>query len=138
MMIALTHHAIDIRSVEASVLDPSCGAVLTFLGTARNHFDGRPVTHLSYEAYEAVALAELNKIAQECSANWPGCKTSIVHRLGTVPVTEPTVVICTATPHRPACYAANRYALEALKARVAIWKKEIYEDGSAWKANSPT
>jgi molybdopterin synthase catalytic subunit len=50
---------------------------------------------------------------------------------------EPTVVIATATPHRPACYAASRFALEQLKARVPIWKKEIYADGSAWKENAP-
>lgn len=91
---------------------------------------------LEYEAYEAVALAELRKIADECAQRYAPCRTAIVHRLGRVPLTEPTVVIATATPHRPACYAANRYALEQLKARVAIWKKEIYDDGSAWKANA--
>ena len=83
-----------------------------------------------------MAGAELEAIGRECAEKWPGCRTAIVHRLGTVPVTEPTVVIATATPHRPACYAASRYALEALKARVAIWKKEIYEDGSAWRENA--
>lgn len=135
-MFALTHDAIDVREVEASVLHPSCGAVLVFLGTARDSFGERAVTHLSYEAYEEVAVAELEAIGRECAEKWPGCRTAIVHRLGTVPLMEPTVVIATATPHRPACYAASRYALEALKARVAIWKKEIYEDGSAWKANA--
>ena len=137
-MFALTPDAIDVAAVERAVLHPSCGAVLLFLGTARDNFGERTVTHLAYEAYEEVAVAELQAIGRECAERWPGCRTAIVHRLGTVPVTEPTVVIATATPHRPACYTASRYALEALKARVAIWKKEIYEDGSAWKPNDPS
>lgn len=134
-MFELTHHDIDVAVVERAVVDPSCGAVLVFLGTARDSFGERRVTHLSYEAYEEVAVEQLRQIGAECAARWPGSRTAIVHRLGVVPVTEPTVVIATATPHRPACYAASRFALEALKARVAIWKKEIYEDGSAWKPN---
>ncbi|MFK7927784.1 MAG: molybdenum cofactor biosynthesis protein MoaE [Myxococcota bacterium] len=135
-MLALTHAPIDVDEVQRAVLHPSCGAVLLFLGTARDHFEGRPVQSLHYEAYEEVAVQTLAEIAAECAERWPNSRTAIVHRLGGVPLTEPTVVIATATPHRPACYAANRYALEQLKARVAIWKKEIYQDGSAWKENA--
>lgn len=136
-MFELTQGAIDVRAVESAVLHPSCGAVLLFLGTARNHFGERRVTRLAYEAYEELALSELRAIGAACSERWAGCRTAIVHRLGEVPVTEPTVVIATATPHRAACYSASRFALEALKSRVPIWKKEIYEDGSAWKPNAP-
>lgn len=135
-MFALTHDPIDVAAVERAVLHPSCGAVLLFLGTARDNFGDKQVTRLEYEAWDEVAVLALEEIGQACAQRWPGCRTAIVHRLGVVPLLEPTVVIATATPHRPACYAASRFALEELKARVPIWKKEIYTDGSAWKANA--
>ena len=62
----------------------------------------------------------------------------MVHRTGEVGIGEPSVVIAVGAPHRAECYEASRYAIDALKARVPVWKKEIYEDGSAWKANAPT
>ncbi|MFT7520079.1 MAG: molybdopterin synthase catalytic subunit, partial [Kiritimatiellia bacterium] len=83
------------------------------------------------------AVQALQAIGDDIVKRWPDARCAIVHRLGSVPLTEPTVVIATATPHRAACYEANRYALEQLKATVPIWKKEVYRDGSAWKANAP-
>jgi MoaE-MoaD fusion protein len=136
-MFALSAGPIDVAAVERAVLHPSCGAVLLFLGTARDHFGDREVVELAYEAWPEVCIPELEAIGRECEARWPGCRTAIVHRTGVVPLLEPTVVIATATPHRAACYAASRHALEQLKARAPIWKKEIYTDGSAWKANAP-
>jgi molybdopterin synthase catalytic subunit len=135
-MIALVDHAIDVAQVEASVRDASCGAVLVFVGTTRDTFDDRPVLRLEYEAYVALAQAELMAIASEIGARWPGARAALVHRLGVVPVTEASVVIAVATPHRADAYDASRYAIEALKARVPIWKKEVYDDGHAWKANA--
>lgn len=134
-MNALVDDPIDVRAVEAAVLSPSCGAVLVFLGTARDSFGDRRVLRLSYEAYAPMALAEMDRITDEIAARWPGTRAVIVHRLGVVPVQEPTVVIAVSSPHRSEAYDASRFALEALKARVPVWKKEIYEDGSAWKAN---
>ena len=136
-MIALVAGPIDVAAVIASVGDPAQGAILVFLGVGRADFDGRPVLSLAYEAYPAMALPELHKIAAEIAVNWPGAKTAIVHRTGAVAIGEASVVIATSTPHRAACYEANRYAIEALKARVPVWKKEIYGDGSAWKENRP-
>lgn len=136
-MFALTPDPIDILAVRDAVVHPSCGALLVFEGLARDSFEGRSVVELAYEAYEAMALPELEAIGATIAERWGG-RTAIVHRLGTVPVCEPTVVIAVATPHRAACYEASRYALETLKARVPIWKKEVYADGSAWKANAPT
>ena len=134
-MFELTEHPIDVLAVQESVTDPKNGAVLLFVGVTRDNFEGRRVTHLSYEAYSAMALAALRKIGQQAEIRWPGTKTAIVHRLGTVPEGEASVVIGTSTPHRVNCYEANRFAIEALKQTVPIWKKEIYEDGSQWKAN---
>ncbi|TNE92571.1 MAG: molybdenum cofactor biosynthesis protein MoaE [Deltaproteobacteria bacterium] len=135
-MFALTHDPIDIAAVRAAVVHGSCGALLVFEGLARDNFEGREVTELAYEAYPEMAIPELEAIGATIAERWGG-RTAIVHRLGHVPVTEPTVVIAVATPHRAACYEASRYALETLKERVPIWKKEIYADGSAWKANAP-
>ena len=66
---------------------------------------------------------------------WTQAKVAMVHRLGEVGIGEASVVIAVATPHRDACYQASRYAIDNLKQRVPIWKKELYEDGAQWKAN---
>jgi len=132
----LTPDPIDVQRVRSAVDDPGFGAILVFEGVARNHFQGREVVELAYEAYDAMAIPVMRQIGDEISQRWPGTRTAIVHRTGIVPVGEPTVVIAVGTPHRAECYAASRYALEQLKARVPVWKKEIYTDGSAWKANT--
>ncbi|MEN0061572.1 MAG: molybdenum cofactor biosynthesis protein MoaE [Myxococcota bacterium] len=137
-MVELTDQAIDVAAVRASVSDDGFGAILVFEGVGRNHFDGRPVTHLEYEAYPEMAVPVLQAIADEVAEKWPGAKASLVHRTGPVAIGEPSVVIAVATPHRAECYDASRYAIEALKERLPVWKKEIYDDGSAWKANAPT
>jgi len=133
-MIGLTHDPIDVRAVRDAVADPGHGALMVFEGVGRDDFDGREVTELAYEAYPALALPVLNAIVDEVTAQFGG-RAAIVHRLGVVPIGEPTVVIAVGTPHRAACYEASRYALEALKERLPVWKKEVYADGSAWKAN---
>lgn len=135
-MLAMTETAIDVAAVRAAVDHPSCGAVLLFEGTARDHFEGKRVVQLEYEAYTPMALSELQQIATEVSERWPEARLAIVHRTGTVAIGEPSVVIAVGAPHRGEAYAASRYAIDTLKARLPVWKKEIYEDGSAWKANS--
>lgn len=133
-MRALVHGPIDVAAVRAAVSDPGFGAILVFEGVARDHFEGRPVRRLAYEAYPELALPVLDEILAEVAARF-GARAAIVHRLGEVPVTEPTVVIAVGAPHRAEAYEASRYAIEALKARLPVWKKEIYADGAAWKAN---
>lgn len=135
-MFALTDQPIDVAAVRAAVTDPRFGAVLVFEGVARDTFEGRRVTHLAYEAFEQMAVPAMEEIGREVAERWDGA-TAIVHRTGLVPITEPSVVIAVATPHRAECYEASRHAIDALKQRVPIWKKEHYEDGSAWKANAP-
>jgi molybdopterin synthase catalytic subunit len=94
--------------------------------------------HLEYEAYPAMAVPVLEQIAAEIAKVVPEVRVAIVHRTGVVAIGEPSVVIAVSAPHRAQCYEASRMAIEALKARLPVWKKEIYEDGSAWKANAPT
>lgn len=134
-MLAIIDHPIDVAAVRAAVDAPAFGAVILFEGTARDHFEGRKVVHLEYEAYAPMALAELQRIASEIAERWPRAKIAVVHRTGVVAIGEPSVVIAVGAPHRDEAYAASRYAIDTLKARLPIWKKEIYEDGSAWKAN---
>jgi molybdopterin synthase catalytic subunit len=135
-MIALTDTRIDVDAVRRAVDDPGFGAILVFEGVGRNHFEGRPVTALEYEAYAEMAVPEMEAIARECHERF-GARVAMVHRTGRVAIGEPSVVIAVGTPHRAACYEASRYAIDQLKVRVQVWKKEIYADGSAWKANAP-
>ena len=135
-MLEITRRPIDARAVEAAVTWPGAGAVLTFLGIARDHFEGRPVVALEYEAYPELAVPVLEEIAAELRRRWPGARVAIVHRTGRLGISEPSVVISVATPHRAACYEASRFAIDTLKARLPVWKKEVYADGSAWKANA--
>lgn len=136
-LIQLVDDRIDVEAVRRSVDDPGFGAVLVFEGVGRNHFDGRPVHALTYEAYAEMAVPAMQQIADEASERW-SARVAIVHRTGTVAIGEPSVVIAVGTPHRAACYEASRFAIDALKERVPIWKKEIYADGHAWKANTPS
>jgi len=85
-----------------------------------------------------MAVPEMEAIGSELSRRWPGARVAIAHRVGVVPVGETSVVISVTAPHRDVCYQASRYAIDTLKERVPIWKKEIYEDGSAWKDNQET
>jgi MoaE-MoaD fusion protein len=135
-MVGLCRGLIDEAALLEAIDAPTAGAHLVFRGVARDNFDGRPVRQLAYEAYEPMALAALEAIATEVEGRWAGAKVAITHRLGVVPVGEAAVVIAVSTPHRADCYEANRYAIEELKHRVPIWKKEVYVDGSAWKANA--
>ncbi|RMH18990.1 MAG: hypothetical protein D6696_11840 [Acidobacteria bacterium] len=131
--VALVGEAIDPASVTAAVAGPRCGAVVLFLGTARDHHRGRAVAKLSYSAYRPMALAALERIAREL-ADAHRASLAIVHRLGEVPIGEASVAIAAAAPHRQAAYQANREALERLKREVPIWKRELYADGEAvWR-----
>jgi molybdopterin synthase catalytic subunit len=135
--IAVIEERVDVDRVRRSVSHPACGAVLVFEGVGREDFDGHRVVELSYEAWKEAAEVELRAIAGEIAIRWPGARAAIVHRTGIVAIGEASVAIAVAAPHRAACYEASRYAIDELKVRAPIWKKEIYADGSAWKANSP-
>jgi molybdopterin synthase catalytic subunit len=136
-MFALREGPLDSEEVRHAVADLAFGAVVVFVGVTRDHFEGRRVTHLSYDAYPEMAVPVMEQIGTEIRDRW-GCGVAMVHRVGEVPVGEASVVIAVSAPHRAECYEASRYAIDELKKRVPIWKKENYEDGSAWKANSPT
>jgi molybdopterin synthase catalytic subunit len=136
-MIAVIDHAIDVAAVAAAVRHPGAGAVLVFEGVARDNAEGREVLSLAYEAWPEVAVREMERIAAEALARWPGSRVAMVHRTGTVAVGEPSIVIAVSGPHRADTYETSRYCIDTLKQRVPIWKKELYRDGSSWIANTP-
>jgi len=136
-MLELTAEVLDLRAIRARVEDPGFGAVLVFEGVVRNHFGGRPVTGLEYEAYPELAQPVVQAICAEIKERWPGARVAVAHRTGALDIGETSMVIAVGTPHRGACYEASRYAIEALKERLPVWKKEVYADGEAWKPNSP-
>ena len=137
MRFAIVDTPIDIPALRRLVDAPDQGAILIFEGVARNHFEGRPVLALEYEAYPALALPVLEAIGAEVASRWPGVGLAIHHRTGRLAIGEPSVVIAVGAAHRPAAYEASRHALEVLKERLPVWKKEIYDDGEAWKQNAP-
>ncbi len=137
-MLRIVDGPIDVAAARAAVDDPGHGAVLVFEGVARDVFEGRRVVRLEYEAWAEMAEPVLAEIAADARASWPTARVAVVHRTGVVVVGEPSLVIAVGSPHRAEAFEACRFVLEAVKARLPVWKKEIYEDGSAWKANAPT
>lgn len=136
--VSLTHKPLSLDALVRSVADNACGAVTTFSGNTRNYFEGKTVVRLEYEAYECMALTEMEKIAREVLGGSCGegvKKVACAHRLGLVPEGESSVIIAVASGHRAEGFVACRYMIDEIKARVPIWKKEIYTDGSAWKEN---
>jgi molybdopterin synthase catalytic subunit len=132
-VVGLSAEPIDVAALEA-VIATTHGAVVTFVGRARRLADdGREVTGLEYEAYPEMAEATLRDVVGEVTAQWPDTAVSVVHRVGAVPIGEAAVAIVTAAPHRSDAYEANRYVIEAIKARLPIWKLEHFADGSQWK-----
>jgi molybdopterin synthase catalytic subunit/molybdopterin converting factor small subunit len=130
---ALTDGPIQVDDLEGSVVDAGRGALVTFVGRARDRADdGRVVTELEYEVYTEMAAAVLEEIAAEAEARW-GAGVAVVHRYGVVPIGEAAVAIVTAAAHRAEAYEANRFVIEAIKDRLPIWKRERFLDGSEWK-----
>jgi molybdopterin synthase catalytic subunit len=138
-MIALCAEPLALEPLIAAVRDDGHGAIVTFVGVTRvtSNGDPRPVAALEYEAYAALALREMEAIAAEAQARYGPLRIAIAHRTGRVDLGEPSVAIAVGTPHRPQAFAACAFAIDALKARVEIWKNECYADGaSAWRPNA--
>jgi molybdopterin synthase catalytic subunit len=131
-MFTIVSQCIDVAAVTAAVADPGTGATVTFLGTTRDHNDGRQVTQLEYEAYPDMAIAEMKKIGAEAQQRWPVHRIAIAHRIGVVPIGEASVVIAVSAAHRAAAFAACQFAIDRLKEVVPIWKKEHFDGGEVW------
>ncbi len=117
--------------------NPRAGGTAVFIGTTREFTKGRRVLRLEFEAYAPMAIKEMQKIADTIVQDWSAEKVVIHHRLGVLDIQEVAVVIAVATAHRKAAFEACQYAIDTLKQRVPIWKKEIFEDGEVWVAGHP-
>jgi len=140
-VIGLSAAPLDADALVRAVRSDQHGGVVTFLGTTRatSPGDPRPVAALEYEAYDAMAVPEMEAIAREVRERYGPLSIAIVHRTGRVALGEPSVAVVVAAPHRGAAFDACRYAIDALKARVPVWKRELYRDGdAAWIANTPS
>lgn len=118
-------------------MSPQAGGIDVFIGTVRNATKGRAVVRLEFEAYEPMAVKEMEKIAADAFEKWPVQKLLIHHRTGILNIGEIPVVIAVAAAHRHAAFEACRYVIDTLKQTVPIWKKEIFEDGEVWVAAHP-
>jgi molybdopterin synthase catalytic subunit len=123
---------LDAAAVEAEVRSPAAGAVVVFVGTAREETGGRRVVRLFYEAYAAMAEKRLAEICEEARAKHGALRVSLRHRIGDCPVGEASVVIAAAAAHRAQAFDACRAVIEEIKVSAPLWKKEHYADGSSW------
>jgi molybdopterin synthase catalytic subunit len=131
-MFKVTADPLSIDEAYAAVQRPDCGAVALFVGTVRNHHDGKAVTSISYSAFKEMAEKEFAKIAAEAATRWKTGAVYIAHRTGPLRVGDASVVIAVSSAHRAEAFEGCRHAIEALKRMAPIWKEEFYETGKAW------
>ena len=134
LMIELTESPLNPEAISAKVRKDTNGAVVTFLGTTRNNFQGKPVLTLEYEAFDEMALNKMEEIRAELQAQFSVEDIAISHRVGKVPIGEISLVIAIASPHRKEAFQACQQAVDRVKEIVPIWKKEVFEDGARWVA----
>ena len=128
----LTVEPIDVGSVARRVVLPECGAIVTLDGFAREWTKGRRTKYLVYEAYDGMALSEMQRLGVEAHKRFDVAHIGIVHRTGKLEIGETSVVISVSAPPRKAAFEACEWAIRELKRTVPIWKKEVYEDGETW------
>jgi molybdopterin synthase catalytic subunit len=132
--LGLTDAELPIGAIYEWCVRPDCGAVVLFSGTVRDHAEGRSdVEYLDYEAYDEMVVPKMAEIVDEARARWADLgRIVLVHRVGRLGLGESSVVAAVSAPHRPEAFAAARFAIDALKVSVPIWKRESWEGGSDW------
>ncbi|HEX8267551.1 MAG TPA: molybdopterin converting factor subunit 1 [Pyrinomonadaceae bacterium] len=128
----LTFEPLNVGEISRQVVPPTCGAIVTLDGFVREWTKGKQTEYLVYEAYEPMALAEMQKLGALARENFEIAHVAIVHRLGRLEIGETSIVIAVAAPHRRSAFEACEWIIKELKRTVPIWKKEFYADGSAW------
>ncbi len=135
--VEISRDLIDIDDVKEYLHDPSCGGMVYFVGTVRNHNKGEPVVKLEFETYAPMAIREMKKICDHCIDTIGVKKIALIHREGVVNIGETAVVIGVVSIHRDKAFEACQYAINTLKKTVPIWKKEYLSNGSYWVGNRP-
>ena len=134
---AIVRVPIDTRSVLESVKRPEDGAAIAFEGVVRDNTRGRQTLYLDYEAYEGMALKQMEELAEDALRQFKIRDVALVHRLGRLEIGETSVLIVVASTHRAAAYEASRWLIDTLKRSVPIWKKEYFVDGAVWADGEP-
>ncbi|MEO6913163.1 MAG: molybdenum cofactor biosynthesis protein MoaE [Candidatus Baltobacteraceae bacterium] len=137
-MFAVVETPIDVGALASGVRTDRCGAVVTFVGVVRERSDdNREVSGLVYESHAAIAAVEMEKIAAEAQERFGECEIAMQHRVGELSIGEVSVAVAVGAVHRAQAFDACEYAIDELKRRAPIWKKERYRDGrTEWKGNS--
>jgi MoaE-MoaD fusion protein len=134
---AIVREAINAASLREGIKRPEDGATAVFEGIVRNHTRGRRTLYLDYEAYEDMALKQMEKLAGRVLSEFKIRDVALVHRLGRLEIGETSVLIVVASAHRAAAFDACRWLIDTLKRTVPIWKKEYFEDGAVWADGEP-
>jgi molybdopterin converting factor subunit 1 len=134
---ALVHQAIDAQRIVEKIKHPEDGATVIFDGVVRNNTRGRRTLYLDYEAYEEMALKQMEELAAQALTQFQVRDVAIIHRLGRLQIGETSVLIVVASAHRAAAFDACRWLIDTLKRTVPIWKKEHFEDGAVWAHGEP-
>jgi molybdopterin synthase catalytic subunit len=125
----LCDRPLDLAALIRQVESAERGGITSFVGTVRDHHEGREVRRLEYQAYAPMAEAECGRIVAETERRWP-VRVALRHRVGRLEIGEAAVVIAVAGAHRDEAFAACRHVIEEVKRRVPIWKRELYADGT--------
>ena len=135
--VQIVHERIDRTVTLNNFRCPADGAMVTFEGVVRDNSRGRRTLFLEYEAYEEMAIKEMNRLVEAALAQFSIRQVMIVHRIGRLNIGETSVLIAVASPHRGAAFDACRWLIDSLKRTVPVWKKEHFEDGAVWADGEP-
>jgi molybdopterin synthase catalytic subunit len=136
-MIEITSSNIDTQRIIKAAENDEAGAVNVFIGTVRSKTSGKQVIRLEYEAYEPMAIKEIEKIVELARKKWAIKNYAISHRIGNLSIGEIAVVMAISTAHRKESFEACEFIIDSLKQTVPIWKKEIFENGEEWVSAHP-
>jgi molybdopterin synthase catalytic subunit/molybdopterin converting factor small subunit len=134
---SIVHEKIDTQTVLAKLKQPADGAAVVFDGIVRDNTRGRRTLYLNYEAYEEMALRQMDALAEQALQQFSIRDVAMVHRLGRLEIGETSVLIVVTSAHRAAAFDACRWLIDTLKRTVPIWKKEHFEDGAVWADGEP-
>jgi len=135
--VSIIRTKIDTSKILGEMKQPEDGAVVVFEGIVRDNTRGRPTLYLDYEAYEAMALKQMETLAEQALEQFEVREVTLVHRLGRLEHSETSVLIVVASAHRAAAFDACRWLIDTLKRTVPIWKKEYFDDGAVWADGEP-
>jgi len=128
----LTDRPLSVEEAYRSVVREDCGAVALFVGTVRNHHEGKSVREIDYSAFIEMAEKEFARIVMEAEARWSLGHWYVAHRTGKLRPGEASVIVAVSSEHRAEAFEACRFAIERLKKTAPIWKEEFYDEGKAW------